>query len=332
MSILEHLIPAAHAHEKWFVTSADAQAYTIPESFLSLNLMTGALLAVLTVVFVAGHLLDRKYERSSAYEKASLHVRPLRKYAVDVLAVSVGVMLVYSAWNGVLLADNYFLPATMLGTALRGLEFGVGVLLIVGLFAKESGVLLLILYVALFGLVPWIEPFDCLYFVGIAVFLSVFSRSANSLDGMLGRSQSMRESTRQYAYDALRVLTGIAVIVLAFGKLFRPGLHFALMDAYPDFNPYVIAQWMGIHMSREFYVFMLFGVEVTVGILVTAGYFLRLASVLLVSIFVGSIFFLGQPELMGHLPLLGILFVFFAYGNMYGKPKLQRADTKTRPE
>jgi hypothetical protein len=109
------------------------------------------------------------------------------------------------------------------------------------------------------------------------------------------------------------------VLWLALLKYREPGLHFALLDRYPDWNPYVIAQWLGVHLSRETYVFILFCIEAIVGLFLTFGLVTRLMAIFLVPIFSGSIIFLGVGELVGHLPLLGLLAVFFIYGDTYHK-------------
>lgn len=316
--VRDFIVPAAQAHERWFVPEMPPGGYATPDFYLTLNPFTIGAIAVVAAFALIGFIIDRRYEKTALYERIEAKIRPYRDYAAGVLAVATAIVLLWSAKQGVLLAPNFPLPPGAASSVLRAAEAAIGMLLLIGLFTPAAAVGLLALWVAAVVLHGGLA-IDYVNFVGIAIFLFTFSRGRFSLDWFLGKPIFTTATMRKRAYFALRVLTGLTFLWLGFIKLLRPDLHFALMDQFPNFNPYVILQWFGIHMSREAYVFQLFVVETAVGVFEAAGFLTRIVSVLLVPIFIGSIFFLGAGELIGHIPILATLFVLFVYGDTYHK-------------
>lgn len=317
-SISEFLVPAAQAHEKWFIP-VDPVTAPIPEFYLSANFYTITVASVVLVAGIVGYVSDKRYEKSKWYGLIEARIRPYRDYAAGILAITTGFALLWAAGHNQLLATNYPLPAGIGGTVLRVVEAVVGGLLMVGLFTPAAAVGLMALYASSFLLYPAIEPIDYVNFFGIGLFLLFFARGRYSLDWFLGKPILTTPAQRKWAYLALRVLTGFTLMWLGLLKLRRPDLHFSLMDKYPNFNPYVIMGWFGINMTREMYVFCLFVVEATVGLFEMLGLYTRVLAVALVPVMVVSVVFLGPGELVGHLPILGTLFVLFAYGDTYHK-------------
>ncbi len=316
--MMEFAVPAAQAHEKWFVP-IDPVRYAQPSFYATLNPYTVGALAVVLLLTAVGYFGTRRYEKSAAAEGIEAKIRPYRDYAAGVLAFATGFTLFVTALRGQLLAANYLLPAGMPGLILKAAELGVGALLMVGLFTPVAAVGILALYASTFVLHPAIEPVDYLNFVGIALFLLTFARGRYSLDWFLGKPILSTPEQRKWAYVALRFLTGFTLLWLALLKWRRPDLHLTLMDRYPNFNPYLFLEWIGLKMSREMYVFMLSVVEACVGIFEMFGFLTRIAAVVLMILFLGSIAFLGPNELVGHLPIMATLVVLFVYGDGYQK-------------
>ncbi|MEY4744648.1 MAG: hypothetical protein RL272_593 [Candidatus Parcubacteria bacterium] len=320
--IADLVVPAAEAHEKWFVPLSPVR-YPVPEFYRTLNPYTvGAALAILAIA-VIGYFADRAYERSAAYARIEARIRPWRDYAVVALALTTGITLLFSASRGQLLAANYPLPSDFFGSLLRLAEAVIGGLLVIGLFTPAAAIGLLGLYLSTFLLQPPIEPLDYLNYVGIAVFILFFSRGRYSLDWFLGKPIFTSPAQRKWAYLVLRVVTGFTILWLGALKWRRPDLHFGLLDRYAHFNPYVILQAAGISMTREFYVFALFVGEATIGVFEIFGFLTRATAVFLAPVFLASLLFLGPLELVGHLPLLGTLCVLIAYGDTYYKNRVE---------
>lgn len=314
------LIPAAQAHEKWFVPLDTPHAR--PEFYSQFNAWTVGGFIIVIVLLAVGLYFDRKFERSELYSRIERRVVPLRDYAAGVLAVATGLTLLWSAVHGVLLADNFIVATgTLWGEPLLMLEAVVGLLLVIGLYTPLAALALLVLFGAAVGSHGVVEAMDYLHYVGIAVFLLAFARGKWSLDWLLGKDFISRPKERRISYLALRVISGLTFLILAAGKWLRPELHFALLARYPDFNPYTIAHAIGFGFSQQQYVFILFVIELLVGIAVLAGIFTRIAAVALLPIMTGSVLFLGFGEMFGHLPIVGILFVLFVFGDRYHKEK-----------
>ena len=315
--LLDLIIPAAQAHEKWFVT--EMTGAPLPPQFAPGSMPFNAAVLTVLVVCVIGFFADRAMERSALYARTEHALRPYRDIAPGILAVTTAVLLLWSAWHGVLLADNFPLPQTTLGTALRFAEYAVGALFLIGFDTAAAALGLGALYIAAAALFGAVEALDYLYFAGTAVFLYFFARGRYSLDWFYGKPVTSTPESRKHAYLIMRVLAGGGLIALALGKWMHPEMHLQLMDRYPDWNPYVIIRWIGFNLSRETYVLMLAVIESIVGVFVLGGYLTRFASVALMPVFMGSILFLGAGELVGHLPILGILVVLCIYGDTYHK-------------
>ncbi len=280
--------------------------------------LVGAL-AVVILVSVIGYFADKKYERSALAKRLEAKIRPYRDYGAGVLAFVTGIALLVTALHGQLLAANYLLPTGIPGQILRLVEAGVAVLLMLGLYTQVAAVGILALFVATFATHPPIEPIDYLNFVGVALFLLTFARGRYSLDWFLGKPILSTPEQRKWAYAALRFFTGFTLLWLALLKWRRPDLHLALMDKSPNINPYLFLEWVGLRISREVYVFVLSIVEATIGIFEMFGFLTRVASAVLVPIFLLSMIFLGPSESVGYLPFIGSLLVLFVYGDDYHK-------------
>lgn len=326
--ILDALIPAAQAHEKWFVPMTDV-APALPPAFVPGSRETVIAAIVIGIVSVAGFLLDKAFERSAFHARAEASLRRFRDIATGTLAVSVAIFLLWSAWHGVLLAENFPLPEGNAGIALRIVEAAVGGMLLIGIGTVSAAVGLGLLYAACFALFGFVEPLDYLYFAGIAAFLLFFARGRYSLDWFYGKPVLSSPEGRKRAYLVMRMLTGVGFLMLALGKWIRPDLHLALIDRYSDANPYVLLQWIGFSLTRETYVLCLAAVETTVAIFVFSGFLTRVAALGLMPIFTASMLFLGPAELVGHLPILGILVVLFVYGDTYHKGISTPTNSKT---
>ncbi len=329
--MFDWLIPAAQAHEKWF-TPVLTKQYVVPDYFYTVNPITVTAAIVVVTVVAAGFALDRKFERSAIYARFEKKIMPLRDYAAGALAIATAITLLFAAWRNVLFASNFPLPPTVWGAVLRGAEAAVGASLLIGLFTAEAAAGVLVLYAILFAMYRFPDQLEIMNFVGIGAFLLVFARGKYSLDWFLGKPILSTAAQRKMAYLFLRVTLGLMLLVLStWNKYLQPGYHLALMDKFPNFNPYVILhQWLGwTSLTREFYIFLLFVVELIIAIFETFGFFTRVAAILLVPVFLGSTLFLPYTELIGHLPVVGTLFVLFVFGDTYHKHP--EWETKNRP-
>jgi hypothetical protein len=111
----------------------------------------------------------------------------------------------------------------------------------------------------------------------------------------------------------LRVFSGVALIVVAFvEKLAQPDLALRFLAENPHFN---VAQQVGIGLSDLEFARTAGAIEVLFGLLLISGA-LPQAIVLIAGIpFNATLFFFGNVELVGHLPIYGTMLVLLVYGS-----------------
>jgi len=322
MKILDLLIPAASAHEKWFVT-VPKNSYPVPDYYYTVNPITVVSALAIAALTAAGAWIDRRVERSALYKLWESRLLPFRDYAPGLLAKTTGVFLLWNASRGSLIDPNFPLPADEIGLALRAIEIFVAILLMLGLFTAQAAAALVVLCFTTLYIHPGLFPdqIEIVYFVGIAAFLFNFPRSRFSLDRRFGTGVASTPERRRKAYLAMRICLGITLIDLALSnKWLNPSAHLALMDAYSEFNPYVILQWLGFGwLSKELYVFLLSVNELIIGIYVAAGFLTRIMALMLIPMFIISTIFLPIGDLIGHLPIIGTFVVLFLFGDTYHK-------------
>lgn len=98
---------------------------------------------------------------------------------------------------------------------------------------------------------------------------------------------------------------GIAYAALT-EKLLNPGLAQAFLERFPHFN---IARFLGV--SDPQFAFFAGTVEFVIGAVLISGRLTRPVAAIGAAMFTATLFFLGWPELLGHLPFYGILFLLF---------------------
>jgi hypothetical protein len=179
--------------------------------------------------------------------------------------------------------------ATRIGAAFLGLIWLVG--------AIWSGPLLLL---------------EHTLFLGVAFFMFVMGRGPAALDMTLQRFHRPIEALVPRAVPVLRVLTGIGIVVLAFTeKLWNVPMGVDFLQRYPlNFFPAIGFEGIG---DAEF-ILIAGTVELTFGLLLISGAFVRLMTLILWVPFNLTLPFLGWRELVGHLPIYGVMALIVIWG------------------
>jgi uncharacterized membrane protein YphA (DoxX/SURF4 family) len=161
-----------------------------------------------------------------------------------------------------------------------------------------------------FGVSSVLQRVDVL---GLALFVALTGPGRWSADFELGRMLEPSAEAKAQAVWSLRVAAGTALIVVAFvEKLANPDLALHFLAEHPDFN---IAQLVGIPMGDLEFVRLAGAIEVLFGLLVISGA-LPQACVLIAGVpFNASLWFFGNTELVGHLPIYGAMLVLLVYGS-----------------
>lgn len=301
----------AFAHEKWFHEASDP---SLRWDLLFRPLPLAFLVAVLLLTLAAG-LLWRARGRGFVPGPEALGATEGRRSSFYglvplILGVHVAVPLLVNGVQGNLFSPDNDLPGVwpyFLGFA----ETGVALALFYGALTRVAAIVLAGLWLAgvpLLGLQPML---DNAFFLGFAAFFFLAGRGPISIDRLLLPRLEPSARLMRHAVPALRIGLGLSFVAVAFTeKLANIPLGLAFLEEYPlNFTPYV-----GVPLSDEVFVLCAGAVELLVGLWLLFGIFPQeIAIVALVPVNLTLTIF-SWTELIGHLPIYGVLAVLLVWG------------------
>jgi hypothetical protein len=291
------------AHETWLTEDDVSTDWGFVGEGLTLGLLAAAV-----ALTVAVRLLARV--KPGVDVPVLARMAPFMPFAIRLhLAVSL---------IGLVSLGYYLSPAMDLAPDVAGILLGavmviVAVAMAVGFQVRAAAWLLVAagpLGMLEFGVSPVIQRIDML---GPAVFLLFTGAGRWSAEYELGRVRDPSPEAIERAIWALRMAAGTALIVVAFvEKLAQPDLALEFLQHHPQFN---VAQEVGIDMSDLEFARVAGAIEVLFGLLLISGA-LPQAIVLIAGIpFNATLWFFGNLELVGHLPVYGTMLVLLVYGS-----------------
>lgn len=297
------MISTPFAHETWFVRD-DVDW----ESGFATETLTLVLLGAVVAVTLGVRALARA--RPGRDVPFLGRMAPWMPFA---LRIHLGVSLIGLLSLGVYLSPAMDLAFDPPGVLLGAVMLVTAVLMIAGWHTRAAAWLLIAagpIGMLEFGVSPVIQRIDLL---GPAFFLLLTGPGAWSADAELGRAERPSPEAVERAVWALRMAVGTALIVVAFAeKLGQPDLVVKFLDEYPHFN---LAQEGGLGWSDLAFARVAGAIEVLFGLLIISGA-LPQAIVLIAGIpFNATLFFFGDVELLGHLPIYGTMLVLLVYGS-----------------
>jgi len=229
-----------------------------------------------------------------------------------VIGIHTAVTLLVSGVSLKLFVPNLDLPENFLGALFGLVQIAVALSFIYGALTRFGALALAVAWLA--GAI-WFGPMRLLehsLFLGIAFFLFTVGRGPLAFDMSLERLNRPVERLMPYAVPVLRVLTGLSIAVVAFTeKLWNLPMGLAFLAEHP-FNFFPALGFSGIG-DREF--LLIAGtVELTFGLLLMSGVFVRLLILVLWLPFNLTLPLLGWSELVGHLPIYGIMGLLLIWG------------------
>jgi hypothetical protein len=291
------------AHETWFHDGMPSMDWSFAFEATTLALLGAAL--VLTLVL---RLIGRFFPGVDVPFLARLV--PWMPFAVRMhLAVSlVGLLSL-----GFYLSPAMDLQADVAGIALGAVMALVAIAMATGWHARAGAWLLVAagpLGMLEFGVSPVLQRIDVL---GLAAFVIIAGAGRWSADQERGATRDASLEDAAKAIWALRMAAGLALIVVAFvEKLANPDLALAFLAEHPEFN---VAAQVGIGMTDLEFLRLAGGIEVLFGLLLISGA-LPQACVLIAGVpFNATLWFFGNTELVGHLPIYGAMLVLLVYGS-----------------
>jgi hypothetical protein len=250
----------------------------------------------------------------------------LSPYMPFAIRIHLAVSLLGLLSLGFFLSPAMDLRADIAGIALGAVMAIVAIGMVAGWHARGAAGLLLAagpIGMLEFGVTPVLQRFDL---VGLALFVLFAGPGCWSADVESGRAEPFSLGSAARAVWSLRVSAGVALIVVAFAeKLANPGMALEFLRAHPDFN---VAQLVGLGMNDLEFVRLAGGVEVLFGLLLISGALPQLCVLIAAIPFNTTLWFFGNTELVGHLPVYAVLLVLLVFGS---DPRLREAASMPWP-
>ena len=211
-----------------------------------------------------------------------------------------------------LFVPNLALPYNFFGGLVALVEIVIALSFVYGAGTRIGAAFLAVIW--LVGAV-WFGPVLLLehaLFLGVAFFMFVMGRGPAAVDMTLKRFHHPLEELVPRAVPTLRVMTGIGIVVLAFTeKLWNVPMGVEFLERYPlNFFPAI-----GFESVDDATFIVIAGtVELTFGLLLISGAFVRLMTLILWVPFNLTLPFLGWRELVGHLPIYGVMALIVIWG------------------
>jgi hypothetical protein len=293
----------ASAHVKWFEEAAGHPLRT--ELILSdrtLLWLASSAAAVLGLYAIHRLVARRRWPWTRV-------VRQMAAGAPTILAIQAAIALMSNAVHPSLLAPNLALPASAIGCGLALVQVLLALSLITGVGDWLAGL-------ALIGLLPVIallfSPADALeqvFWAGIGLVVLVIGRGAASTTLARPWFERRNPAWAGRAITILRVATGMSLVVVALTeKLWDPDLGRAFLLGRPELNVLQTLPGLG-WFSNDLFVLAAGLAEAALGAMLISGFSPRLVILAMWLPFNLGIPVLPSQELLGHLPILGIMYL-----------------------
>ena len=292
-----------HAHETWFVHHPedyplDAGALTRP------SVLVGVVLALAVTL---------------AWREAAKHLpvpelrvlSPLGRLAVwapRLLAIHLGASLLLLASQRAVLDPAVLVPDGVGGTLLLVPEVVAALLLLAGRWVPSAALAVVAAGPVLLALAGPQALLSCLVLLGIAGFLLVVPPEPS-----LGGRADLDTARLRTAALALRLGTGGTLITLAVvEKLANPAMAHAMLAEKP-----ILDLLSPLHVSSDAFAVLAGCVEVLFGLLVISGALPQVVSLVAAVPFSLTLLVFGGTELIGHLPVYGVLLTLLLLGSRH---------------
>ena len=179
-----------------------------------------------------------------------------------------------------------------------------------GFMTRPAAVLLLLLWLAAIPLIGLEPALENIHFAGFAAFFWLAGRGPWSLDRLLCPRLEPSPQLQRWALPVARTGMGLSLIIVAFTEKFaNHRLAISFLREYPlNFMPA-----LGVNWSDETFALFAGAMELTIGLWVLLGLFPRLVVIVAWIPFTLTVSIFNWTELVGHLPIYGLLFVMLVW-------------------
>jgi hypothetical protein len=289
------------AHEAWFVEHPDGFPVD-PSALLSPLTLAGMIAAVVVAVLwrVAAARLPRP---------ELVVLRPLERlvpWVPRLLGVHLGLSLLALTLTGSVLDPSVQAPGGAAGLAVLLPQVVVGALLVLGIAVRAAALGVVAAGPVLVVLHGPRSLLLCAVLVGIALFLAI-------VPPQRARGGAADPCPHGLGPAVLLLRTGAAVSLVSLAvveKLANPAMGVAMLEQQPLLN---LLSPVGV--SAEQFVVLAGCVELLFGLLVLSGAAPQVVGLVAAVPFTASLALFGTTELIGHLPVYGVLLAFVVLGS-----------------
>jgi len=288
------------AHVKWFIEETNEVS---PFSFYETSVWVWLIIGM-SLVLVAG-LLD--FYMKGPNEKWINWVKKTKSKWIYFLQLAIAASLIFASANQVILVPHYEASSLFLPIV----EVLAAFFLILNRWVWMGTFLLFFSYLASAISFGFLEVADYINVLGMVIFLYLEKPFNNHW-----------KRWRHRSLDFLRVLTGTALVILAFTeKLLAPEKALSFLADY-DVN---FMRTLGFDYSDRLFVLSAGSMELVFGLIMILGFIPRVNTAALAVFLISSnIFFFiqgygteGVVEIMGHLPIIASAVLIVLYGKSF---------------
>ena len=319
-------------HERWFL---DDDLFPVDVAALGTARFLVPLAIALAVTAAALLLWRARDEREIVPGPLRLGMRwedyeRLLAWMPLVIGLHAAVPLVIAGAERWLFVPSMQLPWHFLGGVVALAEIVVALSFLYGALTRIAAVALALVWLSGFLFFGPLEPMEMGHFLGIAAFLFATGRGPLAFDMLLQRLHRPIHRLLRPGLTTLRIATGLAIAVTAFTeKLGNVPMALAFLERHP-FNFFPA---LGVTAVDDPTFVLLAGtVELTFGLLLASGAFVRTTILILWLPFNLTLPYLGWTELVGHLPLYGIMALFLVAGERRSEGAMEHGMVTTRDE
>jgi len=298
----------ASAHQQWFVNDPDAYPVDL-QAMLRPGVLIG-IAAAIAVTLVWRAVAARLMVPELGFFSPARRLTGLVPWVSRLLAAHLGISLLILAFDRAVLDPGIHVPDGAGGTLLLVPQAVVGALLIAGVLVRSAAIAVMIAGPVLVVLHGPEALFTLAVLLGIAVYL--FLLPPRLQDG--GRVEVdlavLRRATTALRFGAGATLISLAVVE----KLANPDMARAMLEEVPVLN---LLAPLGV--TPDGFAIFAGSVELLLGLLIISGALPQVVALAAAIPFTATLALFGSTELLGHLPVYGVLLTLLVLGS--------RADT-----
>ncbi len=290
------------AHVKWFATpEKDIPFYKITDPNVILAIVLGL------IIIGLGIYLENKLKVPNRLNAS------IQKWAPKVLSIAsigFGLAFIIFSLQGFIFAPN--LPAVgAMGASMLALQFLAGIMILLGLYERVGGLLIILLFILGINEYGMYEMLDTLEMIGFAIYVIIIGRPKWKIRDT-NLIEPVTHPMHSYGLPILRAGTGLNLIILGFTeKILTP----SLTDNFLSTHNWNFMQSLGFEgFTNYWFAFSAGSVEILFGIFFLLGLVTRTTTICLAIFLATTLVLLGPVELVGHLPHFSIAIVLLVLG------------------